>query len=317
MYGIALSVTACLRAGTRVDVAWIVDRRLGEALDPTEAIAITPGGGRLGSLLSGALDGQLLEWAGVLSSRGRLLRLDIGPADASVSGVQPAVGIVCILVPGTEMPEGLWDRLLAREPVCLVSHLEGDTVTRTDLYSARTISEAGNDVQQIFERESSTAEVLDDTVVTVLWPRSTVVVVGGGHIAEAVERIAQLLGWQAVVTGNAGEATGLIAALASLDSVVVLGHDLELSGRALMAALTSAAGYVGAVGPNRLQESRADWLAYRGFTDLSRIHGPAGLDIGARTPQEVALAIAAEIVATQTTRLPDAGVDDTRPLGEW
>ncbi len=68
----------------------------------------------------------------------------------------------------------------------------------------------------------------------------------------------------------------------------------------MIAALESDVGYIGGVGPNRLQQSRSDWLAYRGFTDLSRIEGPAGLQIGARNPQEIALAIAAEIVATQT-----------------
>ena len=68
----------------------------------------------------------------------------------------------------------------------------------------------------------------------------------------------------------------------------------------MIAALSSEVGYIGAVGPNRLQESRSDWLAYRGVTDLSRVQGPAGLNIGARNPQEVALAIVAEIVATQT-----------------
>ena len=55
MYDIALSVTACLRAGTKVDVAWIVATDDFPDRDEADAIAITPGGGRIGSLLSGAL----------------------------------------------------------------------------------------------------------------------------------------------------------------------------------------------------------------------------------------------------------------------
>ena len=65
-----------------------------------------------------------------------------------------------------------------------------------------------------------------------------------------------------------------------------------------MAALASEAGYVGALGSHSMQQSRADWLAYRDVVDLSRVHGPAGLDIGAKSPQEVAVAIAAQAIAT-------------------
>ena len=300
MYGIALSVSTCIRAGTRVDVAWIVDRQPDEHFEPNEAVAITPGGGRLGSLMSGALDGQLIELAGVQDRQGRLLKLDIGPGDAAVSGVEPTVGIGCMLIPASELPEGLWQQLLDREPVCLVSMLDGDSVTTTGLYTSDTIRGAGDSARRMFGYGSSTTEVLDDTVVTVLWPTSTLVIVGSGEIADSLGRLASVIGWQSVTARNGREATGFIAALSSLDSVVVLGHDLEMTGEALISALQSQVGYIGGVGPNRLQQSRSDWLAYRGFTDLSRIHGPAGLGIGARNPQEIALAIAAEIVATQT-----------------
>ena len=299
MYGIALSVSTCIRAGTRVDVAWIADRQRAQGSDPNEAVAITPGGGRLGSLMSGALDGQLIALAGI-QGQGRLFKLDIGPGDAAVSGVEPAVGIGCMLVPASELPDGIWQQLLDREPVCLVSQLDGDSVASTVLYTSDTISGAGDRARRMFGEGASTTETFDDTVVTVLWPTSTLVIVGGGEIADSLRRLASVIGWQSVTAGNAREALGLIAGLSPLDSVVVLGHDLELSGGALMAALESDAGYIGGVGPNRLQQSRSDWLAYRGFTDLSRIQGPAGLQIGARNPQEIALAIAAEIVATQT-----------------
>ena len=300
MYGIALSVSTCLRAGTRVDVAWIVDRHGAEATDPNEAVAITPGGGRLGSLMSGALDGQLIDLAGVQSSHGRLFKLDIPPGDAAIAGVEAVAGIGCMLVPGSELPDELWQRLLDREPVCLVSHLDGDTVSHTTLYTTDTISGAGDDAHHIFDQGKTMTEIFEDAVVTVLWPTSTMVIVSGGEIADSLHRVASVMGWQSAAASNRGEAFGLIAGLSPLDSVVVLGHDLEMTGEALIVALEGDVGYIGAVGPSRLQQSRSDWLAYRGFTDLSRIHGPAGLQIGARNPREVALAIAAEIVATQT-----------------
>lgn len=299
MYGIALSASTCIRAGTRVDVAWIVDRSQAETSDPNEAVAITPGGGRLGSLMSGALDGQLIELAEVQSSKGRLFQLDVGPVDAGVAGVEPVEGIGCMLVPGTELPDGLWEKLRHREPVCLVSTLEGDTVINTTLYTHDTIGGACDDARRMFDHGSTVAAIFEHTVVTVLRPTPTMVIVGGGEIAESLCRIASFMGWQSATASNGGEAFGLIAGLSPLDSLVVVGHDLEMTGGALIAALEGNVGYIGAVGPSRLQQSRSDWLGYRGFIDLSRVHAPAGLEIGARNPQEVAVAIAAEIVATQ------------------
>ena len=69
--------------------------------------------------------------------------------------------------------------------------------------------------------------------------------------------------------------------------------------------VTGGAGYIGALGSMRMQQNRADWLAYRGITNLSRVHGPAGIDINAHTPAEVAVSIAAQIVAE---RAREAGV---------
>ncbi len=68
-------------------------------------------------------------------------------------------------------------------------------------------------------------------------------------------------------------------------------------------------GYIGALGSRRTQQARADWLAYRDVTDLDRICGPAGLDIGANTPAEIALSVLAEALAAQSGR-------DGRPLRE-
>ena len=71
-----------------------------------------------------------------------------------------------------------------------------------------------------------------------------------------------------------------------------------------MAALRTPAGYVGAIGSRRTNEERFEWLRAQGFSeaDLARIHAPVGLDIGARTAEETALAILAEVVAARSGR---------------
>jgi xanthine dehydrogenase accessory factor len=111
---------------------------------------------------------------------------------------------------------------------------------------------------------------------------------------------ADLLGWHTQVTTQVSSATGVIAGLAGMDKVVVISHDDDLAGPALAAALAGEVGYIGALGSRRTQQSRANWLAYRGITDLDRIHGPAGLDIGANTPPEIAVSILAEALAVSS-----------------
>lgn len=87
-------------------------------------------------------------------------------------------------------------------------------------------------------------------------------------------------------------------------AIIVLSHDEKFDQPALLAALRSRAGYVGAIGSSRTNEKRFAWLRAQGFSDddLARIHAPIGLDIGARTAEETALAIVAEMLATRRGR---------------
>ena len=82
-------------------------------------------------------------------------------------------------------------------------------------------------------------------------------------------------------------------------AVVTLSHEERLDIPAVAAALEKRARYIGAVGAKRTAERRRARLSEQGFSDadIDRIHGPAGLDLGGRSPAQVALAIAAQIVA--------------------
>jgi xanthine dehydrogenase accessory factor len=301
VYRIALSAAACLRAGTRVDVAWVVETDGLDDRDRADALAITPGGGRVGSLLSGALDDQLSDMASRGSARGRLIELLIGDVDALVAGLPLGCRARCLVVPAATLPAELWELLIAREPVCLVTRIDGDEVLDTALFDSDTITAAGEPVAaQLFESRSSDTILTEQTVVTVLWPVTQLVVVGSGAVADALGRAAALLGWQTRIINDVGTATGLIAGLGTPDKLVVASHDVEVAGPALAAALSGDVGYIGALGGRRMQQARADWLAYRDIIDIDRIHGPAGLDIGAETPAEIALSILAEAVAVKS-----------------
>jgi xanthine dehydrogenase accessory factor len=90
-------------------------------------------------------------------------------------------------------------------------------------------------------------------------------------------------------------------------AVVLLTHDPKIDDPALLAVLPTPAFYVGALGSTRTHAKRLQRLAEAGVTeaDRARIHGPAGLSIGARTPAEIAISVLAQM--TQALRQEDRG----------
>jgi xanthine dehydrogenase accessory factor len=112
---------------------------------------------------------------------------------------------------------------------------------------------------------------------------------GAGELADALCRVAEAVGWEAVVV----DPREGFAALA------VLSHVHELDDAALVAALDSDARYIGVRGSRATQAARRERLLAAGVPDaqLARVSAPTGLDLGGSTPEEMALAIVAEIVA--------------------
>jgi len=88
------------------------------------------------------------------------------------------------------------------------------------------------------------------------------------------------------------------ATITERDAIVSLAHDPKFDVPGISAALRSKAGYIGAMGSRGTTARRAEALREKGFSDddIARIHAPIGLDIGARSPEEIALAVVAEIV---------------------
>ena len=168
-------------------------------------------------------------------------------------------------------------------------------------------------------RTSGTVQVLGRTwFLHVLACRERLVIVGAVHIAMPLIQFAKALGFETIVVDPR-------AALASIerfqngpDRIVVdwpdkalrsmplteatyavtLTHDPKIDDAALAILLRSPVAYIGALGSRTTQAKRRRDLTALGFTEseIDRIHGPVGLNIGARTPEEIALSIIAEIV---------------------
>ena len=106
------------------------------------------------------------------------------------------------------------------------------------------------------------------------------------------------------------------ASLGPADAVCVLTHDVKFDIPALVGALGTAAGYIGAMGSRRTHADRVALLREAGVDDagLARIMAPIGLDIGARTPEETAISVCAEIISRRTGRIAVSLRDGDGPI---
>jgi len=100
------------------------------------------------------------------------------------------------------------------------------------------------------------------------------------------------------------------------DAVCVLTHDPKFDVPAIVAALETDIGYLGAMGSRRTHEDRVSRLRDAGVSDaeLERVMAPIGLDIGARTPEETAVSICAEMIALRTGRTAPSLRDAEGPI---
>jgi len=100
------------------------------------------------------------------------------------------------------------------------------------------------------------------------------------------------------------------------DAVCVLTHDPKFDVPAVLAALQTDVGYLGAMGSRRTTDDRNRRLREQGATEaqLARVRAPIGLDIGARTPEETAVSILAEVIATRTGRRAPSLRDAEGPI---
>ncbi|MBW2255594.1 MAG: XdhC family protein [Deltaproteobacteria bacterium] len=293
-------------------------------------LAVDDRGRFVGSVSGGCVEGAVVGAAGEVIASKEPRMLEFGVTDEKAW----EVGLACggrIRIHVAMAIRPLLDALLAdrkaKRPAVLVSWLErgaarvvhpqdpdaevapGFTEVAPELLEAARAA-ARRDQSRLWEEDG------EPVFLQVFNPPLRMIVVGAVHIAQHLWKMAELAGFEVIVVdprrGFATEerfpAVSLrvewpAQAFAALvldrrTAVVVLTHDPKVDDPALAAALRSPAFYIGALGSTRNQAKRLQRLRERGFddADLARIKGPVGLDIGARTAAEVAVAIVAEAV---------------------
>jgi xanthine dehydrogenase accessory factor len=157
----------------------------------------------------------------------------------------------------------------------------------------------------------------DGRFIAIHNPPLRLIVVGAVHIAQALVQVARICGYDCTLIdprsafGSAARFPGerivedwpdeALEALApdARTAIVTLTHDTKLDDPAIHVALRSDVFYLGCLGSTRTHAKRVERLGAAGFSDaeIARIHAPVGLDIGAKSPAEIAVSVMAQITA--------------------
>jgi len=152
--------------------------------------------------------------------------------------------------------------------------------------------------------------------INISLPPLRLVTVGAVHIAQPLAEIATIAGYEVTIIDpraafannkrfpninivNEWPEEALIDfKIDNRTAVVTLTHDPKLDDSALYAALNSKAFYIGSLGSKKTHNARIERLKIAGFNEdaIKNIHGPVGLSIGAKSPQEIAISIMSELI---------------------
>lgn len=306
-------------------------------------MAVSADGRIAGSVSGGCVEAAVIEAAQAAAKSGTPALLSFGVADDNAWAVGLACGgaiDVFVEAPDFATFAELVSLATADEPAAVATVLAGPSAGRHLFLHAdgqkrgslkgplsQKISAAARTA--LTEGRSARVSVSDtDVFIEVMKPSPKLVVVGGVHIAIPLTWMARALGYKTIVVdprpvfGNVDrfaqadqivpawpdEALGRIG-LTTETAVAVLTHDPKLDDPALRAALPSPAFYVGALGSKQTQAKRRERLLAGGLTEsqVGRLHAPIGMDLGGRSPEEIAISVLAQIVAVRNGRA------DTKP----
>ena len=230
-----------------------------------------------------------------------------------------------------QLLEGLAEARQAKQPVTVLTELSGgrQALFRPDLdpppegYPAEVLEAASRALR---DDRSATVEAAEERFfVHAFNPRLRLVVVGAVHIAQSLVPQANLLDYEVTVVDPrrafaSAERFPDVTVIAewpddalrelvpdTRTAIVTLTHDPKIDDPALDCALRSRAFYIGSLGSRRTHAARLERLRAQGFgeADLERIHGPIGLDLGARSTGEIATSVMAQITAVLRGRGQD------------
>jgi xanthine dehydrogenase accessory factor len=303
-----------LQAGDPVALATVIST-WGSAPRPAGSrMAISNSGKIAGSVSGGCLEGEVFEQAqAVLKGKSpQLFHYGVSDDLAFSVGLSCGGEVDVLVEPLTEVHRRLIADLEAETPVVL----------KTDVGNApgarELLSPVDPGLQELMEKETP---VRRDGVFLEPFPRPhELYIFGGSHVAIPLTKMASELGFRVTVVDARSKfaeaerfpgARNVIHAwpdevlknlpMDSSTYIVILTHDPKFDDPTIKAALKGRPRYIGAIGSKKTHRERVARLVEAGVNaaDIERVHAPIGLDLGAQTAEETALAILAQMVAVR------------------
>ena len=294
------------REGEDIAVATVIETWGSSPRPLGSRMLVTRSGKMAGSVSNGCIEGAVFEEAQkVLKTREPKVAA-FGVADDVAFEVGLACGghIEVFIQPLIAPHRQLIERLNKNEPATMRTNLVDGTAE---------LSEGTPAGSEVARRDG-------DIFIEPFPRRPHMLIIGAIHIAIPLHRLAKLMGYRVTVVDARAkfaseerfpEADELIVAwpdealskirIDGSTYIVILTHDPKFDLPALRSALKHEPGYIGAIGSRKTNQNRFDAFRKEGFTEeqLSRVHGPIGLDLGSRGADETALGILAEVTAVR------------------
>ena len=283
-------------------------RRVGSQL-------IVSGDGKMeGSVSGGCVEGAVVLEAleSLKDNETKVLEYGVSDGDAFAVGLACGGKIRVLVEPvGKQMPQKLLQELVdvISKDQSVIYEINIKTLQRRLVY---------NEYKDRVRKDRSGFADDQITFLNVYSPKIKMDIVGAVHIAQALVPVAKIAGFSPRII-DPRESFANYERFGDIEisndfpdialtktrpnyrtAVVLLTHDPKLDDPALHIALKSEAFYIGALGSKKTHQQRKERLKNSGFTEkqIDRVYGPIGLDIGASSPEEIAISILSEVIAT-------------------
>lgn len=282
-------------------------------------LAVSGEGEIMGSVSGGCVEGAVVTEAfeALVDRRSRVLTFGVSDETAFAVGLACGGTIRVLVEPVGDGEQALSEAMLAEVVAARAARRPVAMAVAPETW-ARSLVLPGQDgaIDARFRSDRSGMEE-DGRFIAIHNPPLRLVVVGAVHIAQALVQVARICGYDCTLIdprsafGSAARFPGetivedwpdeALEALApdARTAIVTLTHDPKLDDPAIRIALRSGAFYLGALGSTRTHARRVERLQAAGYSEaeIARIHAPVGLDIGAKTPAEIAVSIMAQVTA--------------------